>query len=384
MTITVEYSVEPSKAEARHGDQLIEWRSKEADFSATNGDFALFAFLPKAMRMGKNIHIAGRVDRQALRNAWLLSHFWSQWDPAHYRPVGISADEITDASGSGAANQYAICLSGGVDSTFALLSGLAGLHPEAGMNITMGVFVHGFDYPPDNVDGYSKVLQSIRQAVHEFGIQAVPVDTNWKQEICGWAANGWGWADWHDFHTVGLASVLHLFGGSFRGGIIAADNTFREDHVRAPWSNSAITNRLCASGQFDIQPIGEHDNRIEKIRVIHELGKLPLVKVCWEGPKTGDNCSRCEKCLRTMLTCEALGIDPKPAFHRPLVAKEISGMHMPSPMRIERIQQVLDLPGNRLSKPLRRAAKLAILKSRLRNQSKPLVDALRSLRNSKA
>lgn len=368
MVLVVEYAVETERAEVRLDGRRIAWRSSEAHFSATSGDFALFASLPKAMREARALHVRGRVDRQTLRNAWLISHFWSQWRPELYSPVSISADEIVDAPRSEAGEGHVICLSSGVDSTYACLSAVTGSPPENRFDVTTGVFIQGFDYPLDDAVGYSRVLQSIRHLVQDFGIRAVPVETNWKIEICGRTGAGSKPADWEDVHMIGLACVLHLFSGSFRGGIIASDYSFREDHTVAPWSSNATTNRLLGSGAFPVHPTGEHVTRLQKIEAIHNWGKLPLVNVCWAGPRTGVNCSRCGKCLRTMLSCEALGIDTTPTFGRKLVARDIGIMHLTNDATIARVRQALDAPGGMLPRSLSRAAELAIVKSKVRNR----------------
>lgn len=371
MAINVGYTVAGSKATIIiDGHQTITWEVSGAEFTAENGNFALLAALPKAMRERTPLHVQGSVDRRLIRNAQLQSHFWEQWRPKLYGAIEISADEIIDEEPGGRDN--AICLSGGVDSTFAYLATVAGGRDALRADVSLGIFVRGFDFELEDAAGFEAVLSQVRQVVHDRSTRIAAVTTNWKQELCGPSK-----AEWEHVHPVGLAAILHLFRGEIGSGIIGSDYTFFEDHMVAPWGSNATSNRLLGSRGFSIDPVGEHATRLKKIAAIQAWGKLAQLRVCWAGPRTGENCARCEKCLRTMLMCEALGLDSTVAFGRTPEPSEIRDLNLRSLGKIAFIQQALNAPNNRLRPEIKRAARSAIVRSHIRNRIKATLAPIR-------
>ncbi len=223
-----------------------------------------------------------------------------------FKPIEIFADEIVDGTASG--SDEVICLSGGVNSTYAYLRIIHEQRDELRRDLRLGIFVQGFDYSLKDTEGFRVLLGKIAEVV-DGTIPVAAVKTNWRLVV----AKG---KLWDSFHTVGLGAIQYLFSGQFAGGVLASDYTFKEDHLCAPWGSSAVTNRLLSSSGFKVTPVGEDVRRIDKVEAIQEWGRLADVNVCWQGARTGQNCGRCEKCLRTMFMCEALGIDPRPAFGR--------------------------------------------------------------------
>ena len=129
---------------------------------------------------------------------------------------------------------------------------------------------------------------------------------------------------WDSFHTVGLAAIQYLFSGQFAGGVLASDYTFKRGSlVRAVGKQRRHQPPSFIQWTSRSTPVGEDVRRIDKVEAIQEWGRLADVNVCWQGARTGQNCGRCEKCLRTMFMCEALGIDPRPAFGRAPTPAEI-------------------------------------------------------------
>lgn len=375
--LTVDYFVGGSRAGiVLDGSARIDWNVDGGAFTARTGDFALLAALPKAMTENRPLHLRGRADRETMRNARLLSHFWSQWCPTRYSPIDITADEVTENDALTARKSgYVMCLSGGVDSTFAYLSTVKNDNQEMRYEIPLAVFVQGFDYKLEDDAGFTRTLEkSVRQISDGFDTTIVAVKTNWKQELCGHYK-----AEWEHMANISLAAVLHLLGGGYAGGLIASDYTYHEDHLVAPWGSNATTNRMLGSSEFPILPVGEQASRLEKIRAIHEWGKLAAINVCWAGPRTGENCARCEKCVRTMLMCEALGIDPTDTFGRRPAPSDVVNLNLSSAGKIAFIRQAIALEGGRLSPEMKRAAAIAIAKSQARNWALPRTVGLRKV-----
>ncbi|HEX8526769.1 hypothetical protein [Allosphingosinicella sp.] len=345
------------------GEPLF-WESETLPFAALGSDFAALAALPAAMATARDLHVEGRLDSELARNLANISSFWAQWRPGVYSAIRISADELVEARPARCGEGWALCLSGGVDSTFALLDNAA-RPPGLGYPIPTGLFVHGFDYPLDRIDAVETLLASIRGPARFAGAKIAVVRTNWKTALCRQ-----GPADWGHMFPLGLAAILHLFAGGHRGGLIASDCTFREDHEIAPVGNNPATNRMLSSAAFPIQPLGERTSRMDKIAGIARLGFLADVNVCWQGPRTGRNCSECDKCLRTMFLCEAAAIDPSPAFGRRLSAARLARMRIVSPSDYLFIKKAVSDYSPEADPKLRRAARIPLARFELRRAAR--------------
>jgi len=367
MALRIGYSISPDRARLTiDGEPAVDWEVEGAAFSARDGNFALLAALPVGITRGEPLHIEGVVDRTLLRNAQLLSNHWAQWYPDLFHPIEIYADEFVDQAQSGL--EEVICLSGGIDSTYAYLRIMHEKRRELRNNLGLGIFIQGFDYSLDDTEGFRVLLGKIKDVV-DGAIPVAAVKTNWRPVI----AKG---NLWNSFHTVGLGAIQYLFSGQFAGGILASDYTFTEDHVCAPWGSSAVTNRLLSSSGFKVTSVGEDVRRLDKLEAIEQWGRLADVNVCWQGARTGKNCGRCEKCLRTMFMCEALGIDPVPAFGRAPTPTEIRRLRLHAPNRRVFFVQAIEAFRNPHRSELKKAAQRSVLQSKVRNFAKSAYEAL--------
>ncbi|HSU68275.1 MAG TPA: hypothetical protein VLJ39_15460 [Tepidisphaeraceae bacterium] len=367
MTLRIGYSVSPDRALLTiDGEPAVHWEVEGAAFSALDANFALLAALPVGITQGVPLHIEGAVDRTLLRNAQLLSNHWAQWYPELFHRIEIYADEFVDHAPIG--SEEVICLSGGIDSTYAYLRIMHEKRRELRNHLGLGIFIQGFDYSLDDTEGFRVLLGKIQEVV-DRAIPLAAVKTNWRPVI----ARG---NLWNSFHTVGLAAIQHLFSGQFAAGVLASDYTFTEDHVCAPWGSSAVTNRLISSGGFKVTSVGEDVRRLDKLEAIHQWGHLADVNVCWQGARTGKNCGRCEKCLRTMFMCEALGIDPVPAFGRGPTPAEIRKLRLHAPNRRVFFVQAIEAFRNPHRIQLKKAAERSLLRSKVRNFAKSAYEAL--------
>ena len=177
----VQPAVAGATAELTVDGQRITWES-DRDFATSNDNFALLASLPLAMVKGGHLHVAGTVDRRLIRNAILIGHYWAQWRPDLYRPFVVSADREID-DGPAVSADAVMCLSGGVDSTYAYLSSVHDARPAMRLPIGAGIFVRGFDYSLEDVEGYDRNRRSISAMA---AIPIFPIPTGRTHRRC-WA-----------------------------------------------------------------------------------------------------------------------------------------------------------------------------------------------------
>jgi hypothetical protein len=127
------------------------------------------------------------------------------------------------------------------------------------------------------------------------------VRTNWRSEVS---------RSWPKEYLAGLAACLHQFRGLANIGVLGAGEDY--GHFESPvGSNNPITNHLLSGGGFEIHTEGGGFTRTQRVALINDYPEIAAkLRVCWEGPLTGGNCGRCEKCIRTKLNFMAIDAAP--------------------------------------------------------------------------
>ena len=253
-------------------------------------DFAVLSALIVAMREGRPMHVEGPVSEGLLRGLEEFQEAWAQWR-SRYAPIQITADQIVPIE-TPSMRRGIFAFSGGVDGTFALLrhhkarAGLRTARPVGAM------LVHGFDIPLSEQQAFDRARANVAGAVGALGIPLAIVRTNWRSEAC---------RVWPQEYLAGLSACLHQFRGLTNVGVLGAGEDYA--HLEPPWgSNNPITNHLLSGGGFEIHTEGAGFTRTQRLALICDYPEIAAkLRVCWEGPITGGNCGRCEKCIRTKL-----------------------------------------------------------------------------------
>lgn len=238
----------------------------------------------------------GLVDQVLFQNFHAAMHRWRDW--WGHRVINISA-ETTPSRPMAAAHRTACLFSGGVDSLFTLrqrradISTLVNLiHCDAEQDVRAAEALH----------------RDLSVFAEAYGTELIGVETNimtaFDEVEDAWASVS---------HGACMAAVGHFLSGEIADLIISA--SFAEDQLR-PWGSHPDTDPLMSSAGMTLRHEGETYTRFEK----HcEIARDPLMlrhlSVCEHGPQLGDhiNCSKCQKCLRSMITLDLLRVDPEDA-----------------------------------------------------------------------
>ena len=104
-------------------DDIIYIRSNApSKLNKHRDDFAVWFFLPVAMKNGVNLHIEGEGAKSTVENARRMSEIWEYWLPTHFSSVEISFDRYRENSHRTYTGSEEICFySGGIDSTYTIL-----------------------------------------------------------------------------------------------------------------------------------------------------------------------------------------------------------------------------------------------------------------------
>jgi hypothetical protein len=129
---------------------------------------------------------------------------------------------------------------------------------------------------------------------------------------------------WEMEYACALAACLHLHAARYPVGVIAIDHSHATLKQYLPWSSNPLSNHHL-SGLFEIRSDAGALGRCEKTALVARYPSiLNNLRVCWEGPLTGANCGRCEKCIRTQLNFIARGLDPGPSFAAGFSAADVA------------------------------------------------------------
>lgn len=263
-----------------------------------SGEAALVSTVCYAMRRGLDLHISAPVSRRLLAGLEEYQAAWTLWCPKLFSRVEVTADAETrddpteDRSG-------VMAYSGGVDSTFTLLRHSRKQAGRGCCDLVSAVFVHGFDIPLAQREGFDLARRRAAEATASCGVPLTVVETNFREFV----------EPWESVFGSALAAALFQFSGLANVGLIAGDVDYGRVHL--PYGSNPITNPLLSSSRFEIVTDGCGTTRCDKVAAIAQVPALrDRLRVCWEGADKSKNCGECEKCRRTYLNFLATGSEP--------------------------------------------------------------------------
>ena len=249
------------------------------------------ALLIPANQAGRPLVLEGAVDATWLENMRRLQEVIEPW--WNHPPREVRASCVPPASPAAATG---LCFSGGVDSFYSLL--------RREPRVDCLVSVVGYDmtvHDAPRVAAFERTLAAVAEAV---GVASVLIRTNLREHPLV-AATSWERA------FGGALAAVGYFGASTLGRLVIPSSF--PAHYSLPYGTHPRIDPLWSSSRLEVEEHGGAHWRFDKLRAVADE---PLVqehlRVCWENRAAHGNCSRCEKCLRTLLTLEAIG--RRPAF----------------------------------------------------------------------
>jgi hypothetical protein len=226
------------------------------------------------------------ISEAPLSGVWMdnverLQAAWKEWwGYSPCSPIGARRADSDNTS-----RNAALMFSAGVDSYHSLLGGSK---PD------MLVSVHGFDIPLNDEPRMESLVLALHETATAHGVRPVVIRTNLREHPSIGKPHLWERA-----HGGALAAVGHLLSRDI-GRLMISASWFIPDEQ--PWGSHSQTDRFFSTGELFVDHVGADIRREDKVALVaaDEIA-LRHVRVCYKNVDDSLNCSRCEKCVVTMM-----------------------------------------------------------------------------------
>jgi hypothetical protein len=256
------------------------FESGDVDLAPSPEAFAS-ALLFSSVHRRRNMVSEAPLSDVWIDNALLIQAAWKEW--WGYAPRRIAATRRPD---SVTRNQTAaLMFSAGVDSYHSLL---CGSRPD------VLVSVHGFDIPLNDSTRMNTLKLALDETASAHGLRPIVIRTNLREHPSAGRPGLW-----ERSHGCGLAAIGHLLSQQI-GRLIISASWFLPDEQ--PWGSHTRTDPLFSANGMIVEHFGADVRREEKVAAVaSDRNALRHVRVCYMNVDDSRNCSRCEKCVITML-----------------------------------------------------------------------------------
>ena len=288
------------------------------DFLSGSSDGFAASLLLTAMYFGEDLEIRGSISPRLLYGLGEYQQVIHTWFPKTFRIIEIHPQSLQPFEEQNRAGKVGTAFSGGVDSLYSLWSNLPDNQPLVSLRVTHGLLIHGFDIRLYEKDNFSKIQRHYQEVFRELGLELITARTNgflfWEFRV-----------DWNYVHgglLIGTALNLEKL---FTVFYVPSTHVYQDIK---PLGTSPLLDHLLSTENLTVIHFGASTNTISKLKafadweVAHEGLRVCTEINRREGVK---NCSRCNKCLRTIFMLEILGVLPKfktfryPFRHRDLL-----------------------------------------------------------------
>ncbi len=250
----------------------------------------LVVFLPIAMKFGGILEINGEISKSLYENSMIYQDIMLKWFPELKR-VTIQVDKISKDIIYHNKRKAISCFTGGVDAFYTLI--------KNNEKINDLLYVWGFDLPLTENKFYNKVKKHLSSVAKKFDKDMIFVKTNLGFEVTN------KYASWGDFmYGPAIASVMLFMEEDYDFCYMPACNDYS---VLVPRGSHIIIDHLWNCDGLKFIYDGAEASRIEKVDFISDNEEVRNnLRVCYSS-NDKYNCCKCEKCIRTMASLEALG-----------------------------------------------------------------------------
>jgi len=283
-----------------------------AKYTNTQSDAFLVSGLLGGMYLGEDIQVRGSVSPRLAYHLEEYQFVLNFLYPKEVHLVTIEYEKLEQLPVQPMA--VGTTFSGGVDSFFALLKHAPENQPSLEHRITHALFIDGFDIVQKDKQRYQALYKRYKEALESIDIELIPLQTNVVSVIIPRLR-------FPRFYSPALVGSSMILAGLFKRFIISNSWDYYQLQTQSHGSNP-LSDRLFSTESLEIDHFGANYRRVEKVEAISDW-KLAQehLRVCGTPflDEKSLNCSRCGKCLRTMIPIYAMGkMEQFTTFLKPL------------------------------------------------------------------
>ena len=263
------------------------------------------ALLPLAMTLGEDLHLEGVLSPRLFRGLGEYQRIQCAWKPTSFKPVRIRVERLHQAKPETLETGVACSYSGGIDSSYTLWRHLPDNERDPKYQISHCLMINGFDADSDIDDEghFSRIQSSFEPMLADLGVELVLCRTNFMSFSDPRILK-------QSFGAMVTAPALVL-GRMFSCFFVPASYRF-DDFFRD--GSHLMIDHLLSTESMETVHDSSHLRRPEKTAIVSNWSaSYSTLRVCSNATRYQEetglilNCSRCEKCIRTMKTLEICG-----------------------------------------------------------------------------
>lgn len=338
-------------------------------FISDRADAFVVAMILPAMLLGEDIVVEGPVSRRLAHGLREYVTAYAQWWPGRMSSIAVKYDEVS-GPGHRDGGAVACAFSGGIDSMYSVWKHMPANETVPGFELTYALMVNGmnFDVDLDQTGEFQRLADVYRPMLARNGVELLTVRHNAQTFLEAVERTG------RKSPTLEgqVVAAVHILGDLLERCYVSGSGTYKhEDNFPKGWHPSAL--HLLSNDGTELMFDGGDRTRTEKTVVLSDWADTyNTLRVCWRpvvfGADSGliENCGRCPKCLRTMVTLEAAGkLGRYRTFPVPLTRSRIRDMHFVGTSEKKFYYDLLRLVRELGRDDLRRDLRYARFKSRL-------------------
>lgn len=280
-----------------------------ASYLTSRSDPFAVALIQVSQYLGEELFIKGELSERLAYGLQQYGQIFHLWNPKWFSPPQIKFENLAHPTSTG--NRIvATAFSGGVDSFYTLMHHLPKFQQLPSFQVHAGLLIHGMDIRFYEVQKYEQIYLLYKNMFDQLGLDLLRARMNgylfWEHRL-----------RWEFVHGAPLIATAMCLSEKISRFYIPA--THRYDHLLHN-GTSPLTDHWLSNETIDIVHHGSQRNRMEKLEEIANW-EFPqkYLRVCTDAFNQDgiNNCSRCNKCLRTMLMLDQIGsLDKFKSFNR--------------------------------------------------------------------
>ncbi|MBN8205317.1 hypothetical protein JF550_05040 [Microbacterium esteraromaticum] len=272
--------------------------SRYAHLLSDRADHVAVALLLPAMQSGRALHVGGTVTDTLLHQVnGDLQNLLMLTNPGTTR-VAVSAEQVAEAAAP--ADGVATGFSGGVDSLATVEEYFwRGTAPRS-LHITHLVNNNVGAHGTGGRALWEARCRPLQEAAESWGLPFVRVDSNLDEHYPR--------IGFLESVTLRNVAVAHALGAGIGRLLISAAGRFDDVSTRRITAAEPLALPLLSTRGVAVTSAGSGSTRVQKTVALIHRTEAHILDVCIDpSPERTRNCSKCDKCLRTLLTIEIAG-----------------------------------------------------------------------------